>query len=73
VIERGRIFPAFSEREIEVGNGRSTDFKLDVVPRRTAAVSRVQLDDLMVSAMLCVIAATMAEIDSSNEGNVTIR
>jgi hypothetical protein len=73
VIQRGRIFPSFPEREIEFGNGWSTDFKLDVVPRGTGSVPWVQLDDLKVPAVVGVISTTMTEIDSADERNVTIR
>jgi hypothetical protein len=73
VIERGRIFPSFPEREIEFGNGGSTDLKLDVVPGRTAAVSRVQLEGLIVSAVIGVISATMTEVDSPDERDISLK
>jgi hypothetical protein len=45
---------------------------LDVVPGRTAAITRVQLDDLVVSVVADVISPTMAEVDSPDERNVTL-
>jgi hypothetical protein len=72
VIKRGRIFPSFPEREIEFGNDWSPDLKLDVVPRGTRSVPRVQFDDLKVPAVAGVISATVTEIDSPDERNVTI-
>jgi hypothetical protein len=71
VIERRRILPPFSERVVEFRHGGSTNFKLDVVPRRAFAVARVQFDDLGVTVVDGVVSSTVTEIDSPDESNVT--
>jgi hypothetical protein len=58
---------------IEFGNGWSTDFQLDIVPGRAAAITRIQFDDLVVSVVFGVISTTMAEVDSPDERNVTLK
>jgi hypothetical protein len=73
VIKRRRIFPPFPEREIEFAHGWSTNLQLGVVPGRAVAVTRVELDDLIISSVFGVITATMTEVDSSYERNVTIK
>jgi hypothetical protein len=60
------------EREIELRHHRPTNFELDVVPRRSRSVTRVQFDDLSVAAMEGVVSATVAEVDAADEGDVTI-
>jgi hypothetical protein len=45
---------------------------LDVVPRRPVAITLIQFDDLVVSVVIGVISATMAEVDTSDERNVTL-
>jgi hypothetical protein len=72
VIEGSRIFPPFPKREIEFGNRWSANFQLDVVPGRATTVPRVQLDDLNVTPVVGVISATVTEIDSPEERNITI-
>jgi hypothetical protein len=46
---------------------------LDVVPRRPTAITRIQFDGLVVSAVFGFISTTMAEVDSPDERNVTFK
>ena len=72
MIERHGIFPSFSERALELAHRRSSNFKLNVMPRGPRSIPRIQFDDLDVSVVAGVISTPMTEIDAPNEGNVVI-
>jgi hypothetical protein len=71
MVERSRILPPFSEREIEISDGGSVDFELDIVPRGTRTVLPGELDGLMVPPVADVISSPVAEINPPDECDVT--
>jgi hypothetical protein len=72
MVERSRILPSLPESEIEIGNSGSSDFQLYIVPRGLAAVPPVELDGLVVSPVARVIPATVTEVDSPDECDITL-
>jgi hypothetical protein len=72
MIERSWIFPSFPKREIKFTHGRSSNFELDVVPRGSRSIPRVQLDGLDVPTVAVVITTSVTEIDASDKRHVVI-
>jgi hypothetical protein len=72
MVERSRILPSLPERDIEISDCWSADFEVCIVPRGPWAVTMVDLDDLGVSLVATVISPSMAEVDPSDECDVTL-
>ena len=72
MVERGRVLPALAERPRKIADGGTVHLELDVVPRRSRAVPRIELDRLLVAAVLGVVAATVAQVDPADEGDVVV-
>jgi hypothetical protein len=69
-LERGLIVPPFAERLHEIGDGRTVNLGLYVVPRRSRAERRVEHFGLRVAFMKLVVAAPVAEVDATDEGQI---
>ena len=72
MVERGRILPALAERPGEIADRRPVHLELDVVPRRSWSVPRIELDRLLVATVPGVVAAAVAQVDPADEGDVVI-
>jgi hypothetical protein len=72
MIQRSRIVPPLTERLYEIGDGRTVNLGLYVVPRRSRAERRVELLGLRVAFMTLVVASPVAEVDPTDEGEVLL-
>ena len=70
VVERTWVGPALGERGRNVTDGRSANLELEVMPCRARTVSTVDQIHLGITKMAVVVIATMAEIDTADEGYV---
>ncbi|HEY6678038.1 MAG TPA: hypothetical protein VI411_03950, partial [Actinomycetota bacterium] len=71
-LERGLIVPPFAERLHEIGDGRTVNLGLYVVPRRSRAECGVDHLSLRVAFMALVVATPVAEVDATDEGEILI-
>ena len=71
-LERGLIVPPFAERLNEIGDGRTVNLGLYVVPRRPRAERGVEHLSLRVAFMTLVVATPVAEVDATDEGEILI-
>jgi len=66
-----RIFPTFTERFREISDRWATHLDLHVMPGRRWTVALIDFDCLDVAEMTLVVVSTVAEIDATEESNVT--
>ena len=69
-LERRRIVPPLAERLHEIGDGRTVHLRLDVVPWRSRPVRGIQDFRLRVAFVALVVAAAVAEVDPTDEGDI---
>ena len=72
-LEWGLVVPPFPERLHEIGDGRTANLGLDVVPRRSRAERGVEHLGLRVAFMALVVATPVAEVDATDEGEIFVR
>jgi alanine dehydrogenase len=72
VIERRRVLPTLPKRVREVADRGTPNLHLDVVPRRTRPVAPVHLNGLRIALVALVVTPAMAEVDSTDEGDVVV-
>ena len=65
-LERGLVVPPFPERLHEIGDGRTANLGLDVVPRRSRAERGVEHLGLRVAFMALVVATPVAKVDATD-------
>jgi hypothetical protein len=70
VVERRGILPPFPEGRVQVSDRRSPDLELNVVPGGPRSVPPIKNDALRIPFVALVIAAAVAQIDPTDEGNV---
>jgi hypothetical protein len=63
MVERRGVAPAFAERVRHVADRRALEAELNVVPWRSIAVSRVDVDDLRVALVAGPVVPAVAQID----------
>jgi hypothetical protein len=56
-----------------VADRRPPDLELNVVPRRSIAVLRVEVDYLRVALVPGVVVSAVTEVDPTDEGDVVVR
>ena len=71
-LERGLVVPPFPERLRQIGDGRTVNLGLDVVPRWSRAERGVEHLGLRVAFMALVVATPVAEVDATDEGQILI-
>jgi hypothetical protein len=70
MVEGCRVGPPLAERVFDLGDGRTPELQLYVVPRRTRTVSGIGVGGLFIAAVRTVIATTVAQIDATDEGDL---
>jgi hypothetical protein len=70
--ERGLIVPPFAERLGQIDDRRTANLGLDVVPGRLRAECGVEHLSLRVTFVTLVVATPVAEIDTTDEGDVVV-
>jgi len=73
VFQRRAVVPAFAERLGHVGNRRTSEFHLDVMPRRLLSVLVSDRSRLWVTAVFGAIASPVTQIDPTDERDVVFR
>src|SRR5206468_3012251 len=73
MVERRRVLPAFTKRVLEIANRWAAHLELHVVPRRSGAVTVVELDRLGIACVSRVVVASVTQIDTALERNVVAR
>jgi len=65
-----RVVPALPEHGVQHADGRPPEHQLDVVPGRPGSIGRGHGLRLRVAAVLGVVPARVAQIDTTDEGDV---
>ena len=73
MVQRSRILPPLTKAELQIGDGRPADFKLNVVPWWSRAVLAIDPNRLHISPMLRLIASAVAEVDPADEADIVVR
>jgi hypothetical protein len=71
-LERGAVVPAFEERLHEIGDGRTVNLGVCVMPRWSRAERGVEDLSLRVAFMTLVVATSVAEVDATDEGDILV-
>ena len=70
--QRPGILPAFPEGPFEVDHGRALDSNLYVMPGGQASVHRAERARLLVTLVVAVVLASVAEVDPAHVGHVLV-
>ena len=70
--QRCGILPALPEHGLDIADGGPSDRQLDVVPWRAIAVDGGHRLGLLVAQVAFVVTASVAEVDSADEGDVAL-
>src|ERR1700722_16064006 len=73
MIDRGWVLPPLTKRVLEIVHCWSSYFELNVVPRRPAAVTVVEVDRLTIAGVEGIVVTSVTQIDSTNEGDIFVR
>ena len=71
-LERRRVVPPLPEGLGQVGDGRSSHLRLDIVPGRVRPVRRIQGLRLRIAQVLGVVPAAVTEIDPADERDLLV-
>ncbi len=71
--QRCGVLPALAKHRFQVGDGRSTNGQLDVVPRRRRPVDRGHRLALRISGVVFVVTAAVTQVDATDERDVEFR
>ena len=66
------VLPSFTEHRLHIADGRSADGELYVVPGRSWPVDSGHRLWLRVAPVRCVVAAAVAQVDATEEGDVEL-
>jgi hypothetical protein len=67
------VLPPFPEGEVDIQDGRPVNLQLQVVPRRSAPVARVDPDRIRVAPVVGAVSAAAGQVDPAHEGDAAPR